>query len=126
MTELPQWAVDKARLIADDLERQHLLDDDAKPHCWLKDSGVSVIARALAEAAPGWTPLAEYKLPDAFASAPHMWCYHAEKKWMRMGVYYGELGRWYYSGTNELSQWSAQPGDDPTHVMPLPAAPEVG
>ncbi len=113
MTDTPQWAVERAREIT--------RGTDAPSHVTRN------IARALAEAAkPKWIPLAEYKLPDRFESAPCMWCYHAEQGWQRMGRYYAELGRWYYSGTNELSQWAQQPGEEPTHVMPLPAAPEVG
>jgi hypothetical protein len=50
-------------------------------------------------------------------------CGHSEKRWIRMGRYYGELKRWYYSGTNERSQWAQVEGDAPTHWMPLPAPP---
>ena len=50
---------------------------------------------------------------------------HDEKKWVRMGRFYPEVGNWYYSGTNERSQWAQVEGDAPTHWMPLPAPPEA-
>lgn len=124
MTDLPQWAVERASRIFDAL--CHCITETPYGVALQADAR-DLIARALAEAAkPGWIPLAEYKLPDRFESAPCMWCYHAEQGWQRVGRYYAELGRWYYSGTNELSQWAQQPGEEPTHVMPLPAPPEVG
>ena len=65
------------------------------------------------------------------STAPHskelgriqMLCAHAERGWIRMGRFYPEMNRWYYSGTNERSQWSQVEGDEPTHWMPLPAPP---
>ena len=48
---------------------------------------------------------------------------HSEKKWVRFGRFYPEVGRWYYSGTNERSQWAQVEGDAPTHWMPLPNPP---
>ena len=50
---------------------------------------------------------------------------HAEKKWIRFGTWYVQEGCWYYSGTNERSQWAQIRGDDPTHFMPLPQPPKV-
>lgn len=49
---------------------------------------------------------------------------HKEKRWIRFGRYYGELKKWYYSGTNERSQWAQVEGDAPTHWMPMPSFPE--
>jgi len=60
---------------------------------------------------------------DVWARSKHVLCAHDEKRWIRFGRYYGELKRWYYSGTNERTQWSETPGDAPTHWMPLPEAP---
>lgn len=49
---------------------------------------------------------------------------HATKRWIRFGRQLpGHGSRWYYSGTNERSQWSMTEGDEPTHWMPLPEAP---
>lgn len=48
---------------------------------------------------------------------------HAEKKWIRFGKWYVQEARWYYSSTNERSQYAQVRGDDPTHWMPLPALP---
>lgn len=50
---------------------------------------------------------------------------HAEKKWIRFGKWYVQEGCWYYSGTNERSQYAQVRGDDPTHWMPLPTAPNT-
>lgn len=53
-------------------------------------------------------------------------CHNATHKWVRFGRYYEQLGRWYYSGTNERSQYSETPdnGSKPTHYRPLPIGPE--
>ena len=48
---------------------------------------------------------------------------HAEKKWIRFGKWYVQEGCWYYSGTNERSQWAQVRGDAPTHFMPAPLPP---
>ena len=48
---------------------------------------------------------------------------HEDKKWIRMGRYYPEVRKWYYSGTNERSQWAQVEGDAPTHWMLLPKPP---
>ena len=50
---------------------------------------------------------------------------HASKKWIRFGKWYVQERCWYYSGTNERSQWAQVKGDAPTHWQPLPAAPEA-
>ena len=47
---------------------------------------------------------------------------HIEKRWLRFGrTLPHQGGRWYYSGTNERSQWAQTEGDAPTHwaVMPI-------
>ena len=64
--------------------------------------------------------------PKGKLGAIDMLLCHAEKRWVRMGRYYGEIGRWYYSGTNERSQWAQVEGDAPTHWMPLPSPPKDG
>ena len=48
---------------------------------------------------------------------------HAEKRWIRFGKWYVQEGRWYYSGTNERSQWAQVRGDEPTHWMHVPPLP---
>lgn len=48
---------------------------------------------------------------------------HSEKKWIRFGRWYAQVRCWYYSGTNERSQYAQVRGDDPTHWMPLPEPP---
>lgn len=71
----------------------------------------------------GWMPIEDFPHGTKWAMATHVLCCHSERKWVRMGKHYGELNRWYYSGTNERSQWSETPGDAPTHWMPLPTPP---
>lgn len=71
----------------------------------------------------GWRPI-ETARKDAlrFTSAT-MLLAHSEKKWIRFGQFYVQEGVWYYSGTNERSQWAQVRGDEPTHWQPLPSAP---
>lgn len=71
-----------------------------------------------------WQDIAEFPTDAKWQMATMILCAHAEKRWLRFGRYYSELGRWYYSGTNERSQWAEQPGDAPTHWMPMPSLPE--
>jgi hypothetical protein len=71
---------------------------------------------------PEWQPI-ETAPKDVWARSTHILCAHDEKRWVRFGRYYGELKRWYYSGTNERTQWSEAPGDAPTHWAPFPTAP---
>jgi hypothetical protein len=61
------------------------------------------------------------------ADAPkntHIICGHAEKKWIRFGIFYKEMGRWYYSGTSERSQYAQVEGDEPTHWQPMMKPPK--
>lgn len=55
----------------------------------------------------------------------HVMLGHSEKKWIRFGRYDLTLKRWYYSGTNERSQWAQVEGDAPTHWMNLPSPPQI-
>jgi hypothetical protein len=49
-----------------------------------------------------------------------MFLAHATKRWVRMGRQYpGHGSRWYYSGTNERSQYAQVEGDAPTHWAPI-------
>ncbi len=79
------------------------------------------LAKAVLDAADAaaWRPIAEYS-----PSMGQVYCGHSEKKWLRHGrMIPGHGTRWYYSGTNERSQWAQQEGDEPTHFRPLPALP---
>jgi len=67
-----------------------------------------------------WQPIAEFKPEHPMQQ---VLCGHSEKKWIRFGFRETVLKRWYYSGTNERSQWSQVEGDAPTHFMALPAPP---
>lgn len=72
-----------------------------------------------------WHPIASYT-SDAPRHGPFtdfVFCGHSEKKWIRMGRYDVTLKRWYYSGTNERSQWAQVEGDEPTHWQALPKCP---
>ena len=53
----------------------------------------------------------------------HVLLCHKEHRWIRFGRYYPEFRAWYYSGTNERSQYSSVRGDEPTHWMPIPELP---
>lgn len=55
---------------------------------------------------------------------PWMLLGHATGKWVRMGWYYTACRKWYYSGTNERTQYAQVEGDAPTHWMPLPKPPK--
>jgi hypothetical protein len=70
-----------------------------------------------------WQLIETYHSADQFVKVEHVLCGHAEKKWIRFGRYYPEMKRWYYSGTNERSQWAQVEGDAPTHWQPLPKPP---
>lgn len=48
---------------------------------------------------------------------------HKDKRWIRFGHYYQATGHWYYSATNERSQYGEKPGDAPTHWRPMPDLP---
>lgn len=48
---------------------------------------------------------------------------HDEHGWIRFGRFFPNQGEWYYSGTNERSQWAQTKGDEPTHFMPMPPRP---
>lgn len=49
---------------------------------------------------------------------------HSKHKWVRFGRWHVQERRWYYSGTNERSQYAQVEGDDPTHWMVLPSPPD--
>lgn len=70
-----------------------------------------------------WKPIEEYDKKDKFVVNSHILCAHSERKWIRMGRWYPEFGKWYYSGTNERSQWAQVEGDEPTHWQFLPPIP---
>ena len=50
-------------------------------------------------------------------------CCHKEQKWIRFGRYFPQQKEWYYSGTNERSQYAQVKGDEPTHWMRIPKLP---
>jgi hypothetical protein len=66
-----------------------------------------------------WQPI------ETAPTGPHqLLCAHDTKKWIRFGKRLPGMGdAWYYSGTNERSQWSMIQGDEPTHWMPMPKLP---
>jgi len=71
-----------------------------------------------------WLDISPYDKKDKFVLSRHILCAHVERKWIRMGRWYPEVGKWYYSGTNERSQWAQVEGDAPTHWQYLPKLPE--
>lgn len=70
-----------------------------------------------------WQPIETFPFATKWALASMVLCAHEEKRWIRFGRYYGELKRWYYSGTSERSQWAEVEGDAPTHWQPMPDLP---
>ena len=70
-----------------------------------------------------WRPIDTYPSGTKWAHAHHVLCCHATEKWVRFGKYYSEIKQWYYSGTNERSQYSSTVGGTPTHWQPIPELP---
>lgn len=73
---------------------------------------------------PQWKPIETYKKPDKFTGSKDLLVCHSKSRWIRFGRYYPEVGKWYYSGTNERSMYSQVEGGEPTHYMELPSLPE--
>lgn len=71
-----------------------------------------------------WQPIEAYPFGTQWALAYSVICCHVEKRWVRFGRYYSEAGRWYYSGTNERSQYAETAGDAPTHWQKIPDLPQ--
>lgn len=69
-----------------------------------------------------WRPIAELD-PIEKAKGIHFILGHDEHGWIRFGRFYQHQGEWYYSGTNERSQYAQAKGDEPTHFMPMPKRP---
>lgn len=64
----------------------------------------------------GWQPIA-----TAPTNGTWVWCWHAERRWKRVGMRSKASGpRWYYSSTGFNAQYA---DDAPTHWRPLPADP---
>lgn len=114
-TEIPEYVM-KAAVVA----FNEAIDMDGY------EGSYDIIARAImAERERNqWQPIQSYNKDDKFTTVRHILCAHEDKKWTRMGRWYPEVGKWYYSGTNERSQWAQVEGDEPTHWMPLPSPPK--
>jgi hypothetical protein len=67
----------------------------------------------------GWQPIETCDNPYQF-----MVLCHKNKKWIRLGRKHQGIPDWYYSGTNERSQYAQIAGDEPTHWMPMMELPE--
>lgn len=68
-----------------------------------------------------WSPIDTYE--ETIVGTKSQWLQvivsHKEKKWIRFGFKYPGLNRWYYSATNERTQYAQVEGDEPTHWMPM-------
>lgn len=84
------------------------------------------VARRYAQSQQGWRPISEAPLTGVGPFSPWMILTNNEpgQGWIRMGHYMATAGLWYYSGTNERSQYNQIQGGAPTHFMPLPAPPQ--
>jgi hypothetical protein len=71
-----------------------------------------------------WQPIETAPRDTYKVAGPTLILGHREKKWIRFGKWYVQEGCWYYSGTSERSQYAQVKGDEPTHWMPMPSAPE--
>ena len=69
-----------------------------------------------------WKPIDTFPYDKALYK--HYLLCHKEKAWIRFGTWYPNQKEWYYSGTNERSQWAQTKGDDPTHWMLIPPLPD--
>lgn len=69
-----------------------------------------------------WRPI-ESAPKDGVGFGPTLILSHAEKRWIRFGRWFPQGRCWYYSGTNERSQYNQVAGDEPTHWMPMPPLP---
>jgi len=105
MQESDQPFLDARVGVRGDMIRQLLAENDA--------------LRALTE----WQDIAEAPVSKKLGPI-QMLLSHADKRWIRMGRFYPEFGKWYYSGTNERSQWAQVEGDEPTHFKPLGEGPK--
>jgi hypothetical protein len=87
--------------------------------CGCEDIAQAALAAAL-PLLTEWMPIRD--LPaDCY---DQVLCCHREKRWIRFGRRFpGHGSRWYYSGTNERSQWAQTEGDEPTDYMPMPVVP---
>ena len=72
-----------------------------------------------------WQPIGTYE--ETIVGTREQWrqviVSHREQRWIRFGFKYPGLNRWYYSGTNERSQYAQTEGDAPTHWMPMMKGP---
>ena len=68
-----------------------------------------------------WKPIKDFPYDKWYL---HFLLCHKENKWIRFGKWFPQQKEWYYSGTNERSQWAQVKGDEPTHWMDMPDFPE--
>lgn len=90
--------------------------DNAPGHFTNSELMRAALTAALAKA---WRPIESAPRDTLRVSSETLILGHAEKKWIRFGKWYVQEKRWYYSGTNERSQYAQVRGDAPTHWMPL-------
>jgi len=71
-----------------------------------------------------WNPIETAPKDTYKVCGPTLILSHKDKKWIRFGKWYVQEKCWYYSGTNERSQYAQVKGDSPTHWMAMPHLPE--
>ena len=67
----------------------------------------------------GWLPIESC---PKFKHQQYMLC-NTEREWIRFGRWFSQQREWYYSATNERSQFAQTAGDAPTHWRPIPSLP---
>ena len=71
-----------------------------------------------------WLPIAEFPHGTKEALAFQFLLCHREKKWIRFGRFFPQQREWYYSATNERTQYAQTRGDEPTHFARMPDLPK--
>jgi hypothetical protein len=72
-----------------------------------------------------WKPIETFPFKEKAVHLHYLLC-NVEQRWIRFGKWYPSQGEWYYSGTNERSQYAQVKGDKhPTHWSEIPNLPEA-
>jgi hypothetical protein len=101
-------------------ERFYYATERASEQQFVVEHAEEILAALRKAEADEWRPISEVGTREH----EQLILGHAKKKWVRFGRKFPGIADWYYSGTNERSQYAQMPGDAPTHFMPIPPPPE--